>query len=175
VSTLLKGHYFIRVNSLPNDLVPTKLDNPLAATNQFVGKTLRTSVIGTLAAPKYKFVTYSLGQAQHTVVGYTNGLTATPIRYGYALLYSSLKKLETRVMGTAALLASVPLGHHSTATWVVGPTNHGKSINSSCTDCHGSATSKPATYASINSGDGWCYKCHYGSAGVSSGLVDPKK
>ena len=172
---LTVGHKFIRVNGLAKDLVPTKLDSVTVATTQFVGTTLRNSVIGTLAAPKYKIATYSLGQAKKPVVGYLTGLTAAPTRYGYALVYIAAKKLETRVLGTAALVNTVALGHHNASTWVLGASNHGKSVNASCTDCHGSPTSKPATYAGCNMGNGWCYKCHYGSGGAANGLVDPKK
>lgn len=176
VSNLTAGHYFIRVNGLAKDLVPTKIDSVTASTTQFVGTTLRTSVIGTVASPKYKFVTYSLGQTQHAVVGFLTGLAGTPVQYGYAMLYKNPAKLETRVLGTAALLANVGLGGpHTNSTWVLGATNHGKSINTSCKGCHGSPTKKPATYAAISAGNGWCYKCHYGSAGVGNGLVNPKQ
>ncbi|MEI6499448.1 MAG: hypothetical protein WCP21_00315 [Armatimonadota bacterium] len=174
VSTLTVGHYFIRVNGLVNDLVPTKLDSITVSTTQFVGTTLRNSVIGTLAAPKYKIATYSLGQNKKGVVGFLTGLTGTPVRYGYALQYIAANKLETRVLKTAALLASVGLGsEHNNKTWLLGASNHGKST-SSCTGCHGSKTTKPATYAAIGPSKGWCYKCHYGSAGVVNGLLDPK-
>jgi hypothetical protein len=168
---LTAGHYFIRVNALASDLVPTKIDNPAVSMTQFVGKKLRSSVIGTLAAPTYRIETFSKGQGQHQVVKYSNGTAATPTGWAYVILQPGTKKLEIRYLATAALLTKHShAGPHSFSTWMLGPANHGKSTMN-CASCHGSTSSHPASYSGISGGNGWCYKCHYGPAGPSLGMV----
>jgi hypothetical protein len=170
---LTTGHYYIRVNSLNQDLVPTRITNVLASTNQFVGTTLRNTVIGPLADPTVRMKTFALGQSQHPVVAYTTGASQT--RYAYSILYlkTSPQQFQVRVLGKASLLAKMNAdGPHSFATWMMGSSSHGTS-NGSCTGCHGNMMSKPATYSGISAGNGWCYKCHYGPTGPSAGMVDP--
>lgn len=169
---LALGHYYIRINSLNQDLVPTRITNTAIAMNQFVDTTLRNTVIGPLTNPTVKMKTFALGQAQHPVVAYTTGASQT--RYAYAIQYlkTSPQQMQVRVLGKASLLSTVAAGgHHNFATWSMGPNSHGTS-SSGCTGCHGS--SKPASYASISTGNGWCYKCHYGPTGAgTAGMVDP--
>lgn len=173
---LTPGFYFIRVNGDANDLVPTKIDSVSATINQFVGTTLRRTVIGTLSVPTYQMTTYSLGQSQTAVVNYSNGTAGAPARYAFATLYSNGATFEVRVLGTAALLTTMtPGGPHAAATWIFGATNHGVSVDASCTGCHSAMTTKPASRSSVSAGNGWCYECHYGSGGNNSGFVDPAK
>lgn len=170
------GHYYIRVNSLNQDLVPTRITNPAITLNQFVGTTLRTTVLGTLASPNVKMTTFTLGQSQHAVVAYTTG--AAQPRYAYSILYLKTNPLQfqVRVLGKGTLLATLSAGGgpHTFATWLMGPTSHGTGGTSGCTGCHGNMSTKPATYAACNADNGWCYKCHYGPTGAGvAGMVDP--
>jgi len=175
---LTAGNYFIRLNDLANDLVPTRLDNVSANLSQFVGSQLNISVIGALADPTYKFTTYSPGQSWPAVVKYSTGAAATPTRHAYAWLYlkTNPQKIETRVLGTGALLATHSAGgYHTFPTWMVGSNNHGVryASGSSCTGCHGNLDTKPASHSSIGESNGWCFNCHYGKTGSSNGMVDP--
>jgi len=173
LSGLTVGSYFIRVNSLADDLVPTKIDSTAANITQFVGTSLSNSVIGTLASPTYQIKTFSKGQAKHAVVKYSNGAAATPERYAYVLLSltSSAKLVEVRVLGTGALLTNESPSHHPFPGWILGSSDHGTQNTGGC-GCHGTLTSHPASYSSINQSSGWCFKCHYGQNGSSSGFVD---
>ncbi len=170
---LAAGHYFIRVNGLATDLVPTKIDNPAVNTKQWVGQKLRSSVIGSLTSPKYRLETFPGSQGFPRVVKYSDGTTATPKGWAYVIMQPGAGKLEVRYLQTAALLTShTHSGPHSFATWMLGPTNHGKS-SLNCSGCHGSSTCHPASYASIRKSNGWCYKCHYGAPGPLAGMVKP--
>lgn len=171
---LTAGAYFIRINDLVDDLVPAKIDNPAVNLTQFIGNTLENSVIGAIASPTYMIKTFSKGQGASAVVKFSNGAMATPERYAYVLLSltTSPQKMETHVLGTDALLASESPGHHAFPAWILGSTDHGTKSTSTCTGCHGTLTTHPSSYASISASNGWCYKCHYGQNGTSSGLVD---
>ena len=175
LTALATGTYFIRINGLASDLVPTKIDSIAANINQYVGSQLKISVIGTLASPKYKFNTHSKGQGNKAVVKYSSGTAATPERYSYTMLTFSPMLIETRILGTGALLASQPHGNHSFPGWMLGSASHGASYTSggNCTGCHGNLGTKPTSYSSINESNGFCYKCHYGQTGTGSGMVDP--
>jgi len=174
---LANGDYFIRVNNLAADLVPTRITNATTSFTQFVGQKLRQSVIGTLASPTFRILTFSRGQAQTAIVAYSTGAVLIPAKYAYAIQsLKTGKKLDTLTLGTAAKLASTPTGGEHPATWEIGPSNHGKSASqASCGDCHGNLNSKPATYPGISPSNGWCYRCHYGAAGATAGMVNPKK
>jgi hypothetical protein len=81
--------------------------------------------------------------------------------------------LETRALGTNALLTSrTHKGPHTSKTWLLGANNHGKS-SMNCGDCHGNANSHPGSYASITKSNGFCFQCHYGPVGPSRGMVHP--
>lgn len=169
--------YFININGLTNDLVPTRVDSTTVAMSQYVGTALRRTMIGTnnQNTATYIMKTISLGQGLHAVAKYTNGTNATPTRYSFSTLYmmSLPQKIETRVLGTGALLSSYTAGgEHDLGTWVMGASGHGFNLANGC--CHGSLTSKPASYTSISTSNGWCYKCHYGQGGADSGgMIDP--
>jgi hypothetical protein len=172
---LTAGDYFIRLNNLANDLVPTRIDNPATSLAQRVSNMLNVSNIGPTSAPTYKIVTWSLGQARPSVVGFLTGATAPPTRYAYGIMsMTGTVTFQTRVMGTAAPLASFSPpsnGEHNELTWIIGTNGHRASAGSSCLGCHGST--KPAAYTSVRTSSGWCYKCHYGTGGTSAGIVDP--
>lgn len=183
------GHYFINVNGLPDDLVPTYVADQGASPVQTVGQKLRYSLIGAVADPSYKLKTYSLGQGESTINKWSNGTAVSPAAYGYAFqsLKTTTQFIETRVLGTAAVLvrkdANAVVHSHGQGTgafgdWLLGPNNHGKGLNyvtdSSCLGCHGSSLdTKPATYAATTVSSGWCFKCHSGKTGDAAGLIDP--
>jgi len=188
LSNLKAGDYFIRVNGLASDLVPTRIDDPTKSISQLVGKKLRVTVIGGVADPTYRLKTYSKGQQEHPVVKYSNLSNATPERYVYAVvaLKTTPQKIEIRVLGTAALLTSYSPsspthpgpGSLAFASYILGPKNHGKDENyggtdTKCNTCHGNLDTRPAQYKSIATNNGWCFKCHAGKGGDPKGFVDP--
>ncbi|MCX9010633.1 MAG: hypothetical protein OIN66_05855, partial [Candidatus Methanoperedens sp.] len=137
----------------------------------------------------YTISTHSKGQGHHPVVRYADGVIETPERYCYVLLYqkTSPQKIEIRVLGTAAILTSFTpstAAHPSTSTstnppfstWIIFEKSHGIDYNgtdSKCSICHGDLDMKAATYDAITTGNGWCYRCHYGKGGDDNGFVDP--
>jgi len=92
---------------------------------------------------------------------------------------------EVRVDSTAGLLLRESNSHHSphqSRNWLVGDDNHGKAllnnpdlITSQCQGrgCHDNYDSKPPQWHDISPMKGYCFKCHYGSAGIGAGMVDP--
>jgi hypothetical protein len=54
-------------------------------------------------------------------------------------------------------------------------TSHGSGADDNNCDCHSPISGKVASYASIGESNGFCYRCHYGANGSSSGMVDPAK
>lgn len=187
LSSVKAGDYFIRVNGLAADLVPTRIDDPTTSVTQFVGKKLRATVIGSVADPTYRLKTYSKGQQEHAVVKYSNGSNATPERYAYVVL--SLKttpqKIEVRTLGTAALLSSYSPaspshpgpGTPAFASYILGGKNHGKDENyggtdTKCNTCHGNLDTRAAQFKSIATNNGWCFRCHAGKGGDPKGFVD---
>lgn len=172
---LTAGDYFIRVNNLTNDLVPTHIDNPATSLAQRVSNMLNDASIGPSSAPTYKVITWSLGQTKPSVVGFLTGTTAPPTRYAYGILSTTgTVTFKTAVLGTGAPLASFSPpagGEHDQLNWIIGATGHRASAGSSCLGCHGST--KPAAYTSVRTSSGWCWKCHYGTGGTSAGMVDP--
>ncbi|VVB94327.1 Uncharacterised protein [uncultured archaeon] len=182
------GDYFIRVNDLADDLVPTRIDDTATAINQFVGQKLRVTVIGNLSDPTYRIQTFSKGQGEHPVVIYSDGSNDIPEQYAYVLLSlkTSPQTLEINVLGTASQLNSyLPTAaiHPSTSTainpafsdWMLGENNHAYDYNgtdSKCKSCHINLDTKPAAFTQITTSNGWCYRCHYGKAGVDNGFID---
>jgi hypothetical protein len=181
------GDYFVEVNGLGDDLVPTRIDKPVTSVAQRVGQKLRASVIGPTDNPVYRINTYSAGQMQSPVVKYSDG---SPVagEQPYVLLTLVTPKIELRVLGTGALLGSPwPAAdlHQGTNVpfdaWILnteGQPHHGDAYNDnpgSCVTCHLNMTTKPASHTSIDPASGWCYQCHYGATGDESGFVDPTK
>jgi hypothetical protein len=182
------GDYFIRVNDLSDDLVPTRIDDPTMAINQFVGQKLRVTLIGNLTGATYQVLTFSKGQGEHPVVVYSDGTNETPETYAYVILSlkTSPQKLEIRALGTASQLNSytpASATHPSTSTstnptfsmWMLGDNNHANDYNgtdSKCNTCHINLDTKPAKFSLITTNNGWCYRCHYGKVGVDAGFID---
>ncbi len=134
-----------------------------------------------------KITTFSKGQGEHPVVVYTDGTNETPEEYTYVILSlkTSPQQIEIIVLGTATQINNFePVGtiHPSTLTavnppfsiWMLGETNHGYDYNGTdgkCNTCHGNLDTKPKDSSMITS-NGWCYRCHYGKEGDSSGFID---
>ncbi len=188
LGSIAGGDYFIRVNNLADDLVPTRIDDPANATNQYVGQKLRAIVIGNLSDPAYTISTHSKGQGHHPVVRYADGEVEMPERYCYILIYqkTSPQKMEIRVLGTADLVTTFSprtATHPSTptsanpsfSTWLIFGKSHGIDYNgtdSKCNTCHINLDTKPANFSKVTSGNGWCYRCHYGKGGDDNGFLD---
>lgn len=188
LSGVTAGDYFIRVNNLADDLVPTRIDDPTKTINQFVGQKLRATVVGNLSDPTYRVLTFSKGQKEDAVVVYSDGTNDIPETYAYTILSlkTSPQKLDIRALGTASLLNSytpTTANHPSTSTatnpsfseWMLGEKNHATDYNgtdSKCNTCHFNLDTKAATFAQITTSNGWCYRCHYGKAGVDEGFID---
>ncbi len=188
LSGVAAGNYFIRVNNLADDLVPTRIDDPTKTINQFVGQKLRVTVIGSLSDPTYRVQTFSKGQGEHPVVVYSDGSNEVPETYAYVILSlkTSPQKLEINALGTASQLNNytpTTATHPSTSTavnptfltWMLGDKNHANDYNetdSKCNTCHVKLDTKPATFTQVATSNGWCYRCHYGKAGVDEGFID---
>ncbi len=188
MSGIAAGDYFITVNDLTDDLVPTRIDDTSTDSNQFVGQKLRVTVIGNLSDPTYRIMTFSKGQGEHPVVVYSDGSDDIPEQYAYALLSlkTSPQKLEINVLGTASQLNSYSPGtpiHPSTSTavnptfsnWILGESSHAYDYNgtdSKCIICHSNMDTKPASFTQVASNNGWCYRCHYGKEGIDNGFID---
>ena len=188
MSGIVAGDYFIRINDLADDLVPTRIDDTATDINQLVGQKLSVTVIGNLTDPTYRIQTFSKGQGEHPVVVYSDGTNDIPEQYAYVLLSlkTSPQKLEINVLGTASQLNSYSPGtpiHPSTSTavnpafsdWMLGESSHANDYNgtdSKCNICHINMDTRPATFTQVASNNGWCYRCHYGKEGVDNGFID---
>lgn len=189
------GDYFLRVNGDADDLVPTRVDNPSAAVLQRVGTTLRRSQVGPEVNPAYCIDTYPTAVATG-VVKFSDGTAVAPAEPVYAFITQSPGKIEFKVLGTASPVSSYTAmsGNHPSNgeafhAWIANtngtdagpaPDHHGDMFNAdggaaTCSGCHANMGTKPATYASITSANGWCFKCHFGTGGSGSGFVDPTK
>jgi hypothetical protein len=183
---LSSGDYFIEINGDGDDLVPTRIDDPSSSVTQTVGQKLRASYVGPNGAPVYRIHSYSAGQNESGVVKYSDG-TTIPGEHPYVIYTFATSRLEIRLLGSALPLTSLPLprcvGHASVPAdgWLLNTTNedhHGDFFNAdggaaACQSCHWYWTGKKYTYGVVTPTDGWCFKCHYGSAGSSAGFVDP--
>ncbi len=190
LSGVAAGDYFIRVNGLADDLVPTRIDDPTKDINQFVGQKLRVTVTGSLSDPTYRIKTFSKGQGEQPVVGYSDGATLTPERYAYVILSlkTSPQKLEIRVLGTAYQLNSYTpsMATHPNVSTAINPPSSGWMLNSetphhgdiyngtasNCNVCHINMDTKPASFSLVSNTNGWCYRCHNGKGGDGSGFID---
>jgi len=170
---LAKGYYFIRMNGLASDPVPTRIDNQTRSWRQYVGRRLRSSVIGSIATPKYRLETYSSGQGCPPAVKYSDGTNARPRGNTFIIMKPAGGWLQVRYLDTARIiLTHRHSGPHSFSSFILGPSNHGTS-SMNCSGCHGNLNSHPASYGSIDEESGWCFKCHYGPVGPSAGFVRP--
>jgi hypothetical protein len=180
------GTYFIRVNDLNNDLLPSRIDDPTRDVNEVFNTMLRRGLMGTVADPAYIFHTHSKGQGNTGVVKYSDGTAAAPERHNYDVILAKAtpRKIQIRVLGTDALLTEVtlagtthPSGSQALPGWMFGlfgSDNHGKvmATNNNCASCHGSLDTHPASHAGITASNGWCFNCHYGQGGDDLGFVD---
>ena len=161
------GDYFIEVNHLSGDRVPTRIDSNESDINQSVGTRLRNSIIGSISNPTYR-IKSRLG-GRHQIVNYIIIVSANP------------QKIEVREFNTSRELSNFTAkGAHQTGdsfqTWILGSNNHGINYNgtdSRCNGCHGNLSTKASTFSAITTNDGWCYRCHYGKSGDGNGFVDP--
>ena len=183
------GDYFLKVNGDDDDLVPTRIDDPSKDVSQRVGTMLRASYIGPVTAPVYRINTYSAGQGRPPVVKFSDGTAIAPAEQPYIFVTLSPPRVEFKVLGTAALLSSyAPIAVHVSNNvpfdaWTIntdGLDHHGDMFMAdggaaTCATCHWSMGTKPMTYASGKSTSGWCFRCHFGTAGSDTGFVDPTK
>jgi hypothetical protein len=190
LSGVTMGDFFIEVNDLGDDLVPTRIDDPTVNVNQFVGEALRATVIGSLEDPTYRILTFSKGQDEHPVVKYSDGTDVSPEEFAYVLISvkTNPQSLEINVLGTADPVSSfTPLNTNHPfpfaimpplSTWILGSAtqdNHGDTEGedpAQCMICHDTLTSKEDDPADITIDSGWCYNCHYGPGGDEEGFVD---
>jgi len=181
------GDYFVEVNGDADDLVPTRIDASASTVLQRVGQKLRASLIGPVEKPTYRINTYSSGQGESPAVKYSDG---TPVsdEQPYILITLPTWKVEFKALGTARALGSVNItggGHLGNGVpfdaWILnteGQPHHGDAFNddsAGCPVCHTDMTTKPVFWSSAQPASGWCYRCHYGEGGDSSGFVDPTK
>jgi len=186
LSGLNPGDYFIEINGLAGDHLPTRIDSTASDIKQVTGLRLRNSIIGDLSNPTYRIKVYPSGLNSHPVVNYNTGFNESI--YNFIIVPGNTSKIEVRVLNT-----SEELSHFSTASlnhpfptvsfqnWILdfpgASTNHGRVYNntdSNCNGCHGNLDTKVTPYSSITTGNGWCFRCHYGKTGPRNGFVDPR-
>ncbi|MBZ0177325.1 MAG: PQQ-dependent sugar dehydrogenase, partial [Candidatus Methanoperedens sp.] len=172
------GDYFIEVNGLADDRVPTRIDSNESDINQSVGMRLINSVIGNETTPAiYRIKARSGGR--HPVVNYNTGANET--KYPFVIVSALTSKIEVRAVNTSEELSNFSTTGitHPFQTWILGSNNHGIVYNGTdtCSGCHGNLAFKQPNYANIiplnTSSGGWCFKCHNGPGGDASGFVDP--
>ncbi len=181
LSGIAPGDYFIRLNNRSDEIFPTRIDDPTKGINQFVGQTLRVSVISSnLSDPVYIFKTYLNGLGP---VNCSDGYQVSQNSYIRLSLKTDPQKLEVNgfeiyqelydyIIGGRRLLDYTPTTpiHPSTSTstsplfskWVF---SHGDDYNrndSKCSSCHGNLETKPASFSDIAVNNGFCYRCHSG-------------
>ncbi len=199
LSGISPGDYFIEVNGLAGDHLPTRIDSNASDINQTVGKRLRNSVIGDIANPTYRIKVYPSGNppvvnSSHPVVNYATGANET--KYNYVIVPGSINEIEVRVLNTSEKLSNFtsPSGTHPAGAnfssepfqiWILGDIknstgafigNHGHLYNntdSNCNTCHGNLDTKASNFSDITLNNGWCFRCHYGKTGPRNGFVDP--
>jgi hypothetical protein len=115
------------------------------------------------------------------LVGFTSGTDVSPAQYAWVIqsLKTTPPALETRVLGTDRQLVTfspTAASPHPFSTWLLGDSNHGTQNPSqaTCGGCHGTLTTKPATYKDITPpATGFCFTWHNGPGGPDSGWIDP--
>jgi hypothetical protein len=179
LSVIKPGDYSIRLNNRSDDIFPTRIDDPTKDISQFVGRTLRVSVIGNLSDPIYIFKTYFNGLGH---VNCSDGYQASSDSYIKLSLKTNPQKLEVNGFEIYKTVSNYQIAtykyidytpttpnHPSTSTstnqpfskWVF---SHGADYNgndSKCSNCHGNLNTKPASFSDITVNNGFCYRCHY--------------
>ncbi len=199
LSGISPGDYFIEVNGLAGDHLPTRIDSNTSDINQSAGLRLRNSVIGDISNPTYRIKVYPSGNppvvnSSHPVVNYATG--ANESIYNFVIVPGNTSRIEVRVLNTSAELSNFtpfsdthPAGTNFSSEpfqiWILGDItnstgafigNHGHLYNntdSNCNTCHGSLDTKASTFSAITTSNGWCFRCHYGKTGPRNGFVDP--
>ncbi|MDL5504018.1 MAG: hypothetical protein QSU88_12480, partial [Candidatus Methanoperedens sp.] len=123
------GDYFIEVNDLAGDRVPTRIDSNASGINQSVGRRLINSIIGNETIPTiYRIKARSGGR--HPVVNYNTGANET--KYPFVIVSALTSKIEVRAVNTSEELSSFStsnLNHDGLGvpfqTWMLGSSNHG--------------------------------------------------
>jgi hypothetical protein len=186
LSGLTPGDYFIEINGLTGDRLPTRIDSTASDINQQVGLRLRNSIIGELSNPTYRIKVYPSGLNSHPVVNYNTGFNESI--YNFVIVPGNTSKIEVRVLNSSEELSNFstaslnhPFPTVSFQNWILdfpgASTNHGRVYNntdSNCNGCHGNLDTKVTPYSSITTGNGWCFRCHYGKTGPRNGFVDPR-
>jgi hypothetical protein len=183
------GDYFVTVNGLSQDRIPTRIIAPTADTipdiDQYIGRTLNSSSIIINGDTLFKIKTFFRGQGGHPVRKFSDGADVSPPEYAYCIqsFRAMPGNIEFRIDSTAALLIRELPPHHSPHmfnSWILGSANHGlgpggdpDSTAAQCQRCHPNYEIKPPDWSQISAMNGLCFKCHYGSAGISEGIVDP--
>jgi plastocyanin len=194
ISNISPGDYFVEINGLAGDLLPTRIGNNTSDIMQTVGKRLRNSVIGDLSNPTYRIKVYPSGNppivnSSHQVVNYSTGMNETT--YGFVIVSGSSSKIEIRSLGTSEELNNFStdnLNHNGLSTpfqqWILGDFvdsagafigNHGHLYNASadtCSGCHTNLGIKPTNFSDVTSTNGWCFRCHNGPNGPRDGFLD---
>ncbi len=185
------------INNLYEDSIPTRIDDPTKDIQQFVGRTLRVSVIGNLSDPTYLIETFTMDQGYpNPFVRYFDGNNspqALPV-HGGAYTILSMKTdpplFEVKTLGLPELGQDMDViyytpgtpAHPSTSTsvnpsfskWMYGKVGHGVDYggnDSKCTSCHGNLDAKPVNFSDITINNGFCFRCHYGKGGTEKGFV----
>jgi len=192
IGTLIAGRdYFIRINSLADALVPTRLDTTTGAVEQSISPSLQTSVVGPANEPTYRVRTFL--QPHKGIVRYSNGLELVPRQTAYAVLTRTTPpSLSIRVLGTGEEVNSFSptvtthpgigpsLQPFDTFTLDLLSTAHHGAVyggdDTRCSACHGNLDVKVLTFGTItplSANGGWCFRCHYGKLGDELGFVDP--
>ncbi|MGB8216738.1 MAG: hypothetical protein WCE94_05480 [Candidatus Methanoperedens sp.] len=182
------GESFILINGLYDDPVPTHIDDTTKDVHQFVGKTLRVSVIGNPSDPTYLIKTFSKGQGKHPVIRCfinESGITSFESIYIKLSLKTIPQKFETIGIDVASgapagITSYTPtaLLHPSTLTsfnppfseWVF---KHGEDYggnDSKCNTCHGNLEKRPEDFYTATVSNGFCFKCHFGKGGTDAGF-----
>ena len=184
------GNYFITINGLSEDRIPTRLAasaDSFPNMTQLVGKGLDESLIISGSDTLFRLRTFLKSHGAHPVRAYSNGADISPHEYAYAIesFLAGATSLEIRVDSTAALLLSETgqrRGPHPPGTWMLGENNHGTgpagdldSTAAQCQNCHANFDTKPMQWSMITPMRGYCYKCHYGSGGPMAGIIDPAR
>ncbi len=179
LSGVKPGDYFIRFNNRSDDIFPTLIDDPNKDINQFLGQTLRVSVIGNLSDPVYIFKTYLNGLGP---VNCSDGYQVSQNTYMRLSLKTNPQRLEVNdveiyqreiyIIGIRTLIDYTPTtpNHPSTSTstnppfskWVFIHSIDYNGNDSKCSTCHGNLGTKPASFSEITVNSGFCYRCHSG-------------
>ncbi len=175
LSGIIPGEYFIEVNGLAGDHLPTRIDSNASNINQSAGLRLRNSVIGDISNPTYRIKVYPSGNppvvnSSHPVVNYATG--ANESIYNFVIVPGNISRIEVRVLNTSAELSNFtpssdthPGGANFPSEpfqiWILGDItdstgafigNHGHLFNSTadtCSGCHGNVSTKLPNYSDI--------------------------